>query len=58
MHVEATAHLHRLVQAIKELGLKAGVTLNPATSIALLEEILPEVDLVLVINKIKDGMFD
>ena len=50
VHVEATAHLHRTVQAIKELGIKAGVTLNPATPIGSLEEILSEVDLILVMS--------
>lgn len=50
VHVEATAHLHRTVQAIKELGLKAGVTLNPATPLSSLEEILAEIDLVLVMS--------
>jgi len=50
VHVESTAHLHRTIQAIKELGVKAGVTLNPATPLGSLEEILPEVDLVLVMS--------
>jgi ribulose-phosphate 3-epimerase len=50
VHVESTAHLHRTIQAIKELGVKAGVTLNPATPLSSLEEILPEVDLVLVMS--------
>jgi ribulose-phosphate 3-epimerase len=50
VHVEADVHLHRTVQAIKELGLKAGVTLNPATPLTALEEILPEADLVLVMT--------
>nr|MBI2904581.1 ribulose-phosphate 3-epimerase [Chloroflexota bacterium] len=50
VHVEACPHLHRTVQAIKELGLKAGVALNPATSLTALEEILPDVDLVLVMT--------
>ena len=50
VHVEATPHLHRTVQAIKELGVLAGVTLNPATPLVALEEILPEVDLVLVMS--------
>lgn len=50
VHVEACRHLHRTVQAIRELGLKAGVTLNPATSLATLEEILPYADLVLVMS--------
>jgi ribulose-phosphate 3-epimerase len=50
VHVEATRHLHRTVQAIKALGIKAGVTLNPATSLVMLEEVLPEVDLVLIMS--------
>jgi ribulose-phosphate 3-epimerase len=50
VHVETCPHLHRTIQQIKELGVKAGVALNPATSPTLLEEILPEVDLVLVMS--------
>jgi ribulose-phosphate 3-epimerase len=50
VHVETCPHLHRTVQQIKELGIRAGVTLNPATSLATLDEILPEVDLVLVMT--------
>jgi ribulose-phosphate 3-epimerase len=50
VHVEACTHLHRTVQAIKALGVKAGVTLNPATSLNTLEEILPDVDLVLIMS--------
>lgn len=50
VHVEATRHLHRTVQAIKELGVKAGVTLNPATSLTAVEEILPDVDLILIMS--------
>ncbi len=50
VHVEACPHLHRTVQAIKERGVKAGVTLNPATSVHMLEEILPDVDLVLIMS--------
>ncbi|GIV59629.1 ribulose-phosphate 3-epimerase [Rhodocaloribacter litoris] len=50
VHVEACTHLHRTVQRIKEHGMKAGVTLNPATPLGMLEEILPEVDLVLVMS--------
>jgi ribulose-phosphate 3-epimerase len=50
VHVEACPHLHRTVQAIKEAGAKAGVTLNPATPLSSLEEILPDVDLVLVMS--------
>ncbi|NKQ36335.1 MAG: ribulose-phosphate 3-epimerase [Chloroflexi bacterium] len=50
VHVEASTHLHRTVQAIRELGVKPGVTLNPATPLALLEEILPDVDLALIMS--------
>lgn len=50
VHVETCPHLHRTIQQIKELGCKAGITLNPATPLALLEEVLPEVDLVLIMS--------
>ncbi len=50
VHVEATAHLHRVVQSIREAGAKPGVTLNPATPLVTLEEILPDVDLVLIMS--------
>jgi ribulose-phosphate 3-epimerase len=50
VHVEACPHLHRTVQSIKECHVKAGVTLNPATSVTTLEEILPEADLVLIMS--------
>mgnify|MGYP000008675978 CR=1 FL=1 len=50
VHVEPCPHLHRTVQQIHELGAKAGVTLNPATSLFTLEEILPYVDLVLLMT--------
>jgi len=48
IHVEATAHLHRDISAIRAAGRKAGVVLNPATPPAALDAILPEVDYVLV----------
>ncbi len=47
---EACIHLHRVVQQIKELNVRAGVAINPATPLALLEEILPFIDLVLVMT--------
>lgn len=50
VHVEACPHLHRTVQAIKERGVKAGVTLNPATPLGLVEAILPEADLLLIMS--------
>ena len=50
VHVEATNHLHRTIQLIKSLGKKAGVSLNPATSLATLDHILEELDLVLLMT--------
>ena len=50
VHVEACPHLHRTVQMIRELGVKPGVTLNPATPLNSLDEILPAVDQVLIMS--------
>ncbi len=50
VHVEACTHLHRTVSRIKELGKKAGVVLNPATSLATLDYILEEVDVVMLMS--------
>jgi ribulose-phosphate 3-epimerase len=50
VHAETCPHLHRTVQQIKELGCRAGVSLNPATPAASLQEILPYVDLVLLMT--------
>ncbi len=50
VHVEATLHLHRTVQQIVDLGCRAGVALNPATPIQAVREIVPFVDLVLVMS--------
>lgn len=50
VQVEACVHLHRTIQRIKELGAMAGVTLNPATSLTTLEEVLPDVDLALIMS--------
>lgn len=50
IHLEAEKHLHRTVQFIKDHGMKAGVALNPHSSIQLLEGILPYVDLVLIMS--------
>ncbi|MEA3363295.1 MAG: ribulose-phosphate 3-epimerase [Thermodesulfobacteriota bacterium] len=50
VHAEAVRHLHRTVQLIKSLGKKAGVSLNPATSLSALDIILPELDLVLLMT--------
>ncbi|MFB3924696.1 MAG: ribulose-phosphate 3-epimerase [Syntrophales bacterium] len=50
VHVEAANHLHRTLSLIKSLGKKAGVSLNPATSLAQIEEILNDVDILLVMT--------
>lgn len=50
VHVEAATHLHRTVARIKELGKKAGVVLNPSTSLSTLDYILEEVDLVMLMS--------
>jgi ribulose-phosphate 3-epimerase len=50
VHVETCPHLHRTIEQIKELGVRAGVTLNPATPLSALDEILPYVDQVLVMS--------
>ena len=50
VHYEACKHLHRTVQVIKNMGKKPGVSLNPHTPVHLLEEILPELDLVLIMT--------
>jgi ribulose-phosphate 3-epimerase len=51
VHVETCPHLHRTIQQIKELGVKAGVTLNPGTPLVALEEVLtPALDLVLIMS--------
>lgn len=50
VHVEACQHLHRTIQAIKAKGLKAGVVLNPATSLSTLDYILEDVDMVLLMS--------
>ncbi|HBE80544.1 MAG TPA: ribulose-phosphate 3-epimerase [Firmicutes bacterium] len=48
IHAEASCHLHRLIQQIKEAGCQAGLALNPATSLDCLEYLLPDLDLVLL----------
>lgn len=66
VHVETNPHLHRTVEQIKELGCRAGVTLNPATPAWSLHDIVPYVDLVLVMTvnpgfggqQFIDGMLD
>ena len=50
VHYETCPHLHRTVQSIKDLGVRAGVSINPATPADMLEEILPDLDLVLVMT--------
>lgn len=50
VHVEATTHLHRLVQAIRDAGAKASVALNPATPLSAIEEIVPLIDQVLLMT--------
>ncbi len=50
VHAEATKHLHRCIQQIKGEGLKAGAALNPATPLSAVEEILPYVDMVLLMT--------
>lgn len=50
VHAEAGPHLHRSLQTIRGLGLKAGVTLNPATPLSVIENVLDDVDLVLIMS--------
>jgi len=50
IHVEACSSLHRVIHSIKELNVKAGVALNPATTLTSVEEILPDVDLILIMS--------
>ena len=50
VHAEATVHLHRTIQNIRECGVKAGVSVNPATPLSLIEIVLPYVDMVLIMS--------
>lgn len=50
VHIEACTHLHRTISAIKQLGMKAGVAVNPHTSVDLLEDIIEDVDLVCLMS--------
>lgn len=50
VHYEACTHLHRVVQQIKQAGMKAAVTLNPATPVGMLEDIICDVDMVLLMS--------
>jgi ribulose-phosphate 3-epimerase len=50
VHIEACTHLHRTISAIKDLGMKAGVALNPHTSVGLLKDIIADLDLVCLMS--------
>jgi len=50
IHIEATRHLHRAIHQIKETGAKAGVALNPHSSVDLLEDVLEDLDMVLIMS--------
>jgi ribulose-phosphate 3-epimerase len=50
VHAEACVHLHRTIQHIKSLGVKAGVSLNPATPISILEYVIEDLDMVLLMS--------
>ena len=50
VHAEAAGHLHRTLARIREMGIRAGVSLNPATPLALIEPIFPDIDLLLIMT--------
>lgn len=50
LHAETSPHLHRLIQNVKELGVKAAVALNPSTPLSAIEEILDELDMILIMS--------
>jgi ribulose-phosphate 3-epimerase len=50
VHIEACRHIHRTIQYIKSFGVKAAVALNPGTPLSSIEEILPELDMVLIMS--------
>ena len=50
VHYEACTHLHRVVQQIKDAGMRAGVTLNPSTPVSMLTDIISDVDMVLLMS--------
>lgn len=50
VHYEACTHLHRVIQQIHDTGMKAGVTLNPATPVSMLEDVIGDVDMVLLMG--------
>ena len=50
VHLEATHHIHRVIERIHDLGMKAGVSINPGTPVSLLEPIIEDVDLILIMS--------
>ncbi|MEK6759076.1 MAG: ribulose-phosphate 3-epimerase [Deltaproteobacteria bacterium] len=50
VHAEATRHLHKVIQSIKEHGLKAGVSINPATPVGAIRPVIGDIDLILVMS--------
>jgi ribulose-phosphate 3-epimerase len=50
LHAETSPHLHRLIQNVKELGVKAAVALNPSTPLSTIEEILDQLDMILIMS--------
>ena len=50
VHYEACTHSHRVVQQIKDAGMRAGVTLNPSTPVSMLTDIISDVDMVLLMS--------
>lgn len=50
VHYEACTHLHRVIQQIQDTGMKAGVTLNPATPVSMLEDVIGDVDMILLMG--------
>lgn len=50
VHAEACVHLHRTIQSIRALGVKPAVSLNPGSSLSMIEEVLPDVDMVLLMS--------
>lgn len=49
-HYEATPHAHRLIQAVKDKGMKAGVALNPGTPVSVLEDLVSDLDMILIMS--------
>ncbi|MEE9591218.1 MAG: ribulose-phosphate 3-epimerase [Thermodesulfobacteriota bacterium] len=50
VHIEACKHLHRTIQQVKEFGIRVGVSLNPSTSLKLLDHVIEDIDLVLIMS--------